>query len=103
MKALSLIIQKLWPMVKSFVDRQTNRQGNNYMPKSIDAGGIKEVNLNLHNLMSKYIINNGHHISIMKQLFLCSLILAFTVHSSISHSPSPPQTAINPLPHNATF
>ena len=44
MKALSLTVQKLWPMQKFFADerieRQTDRQ--NYMLRSIDGGGVHE-------------------------------------------------------------
>jgi hypothetical protein len=48
MKALSLTIQKIWPMLKVFADRQTDGQRDrqtdrpkNYMPPIFLYGGIK--------------------------------------------------------------
>jgi hypothetical protein len=57
MNALSLAIQKMWPMLKFlksgsnfkvkvtrykfFADRQTDRQAKNYMPPIFRYGGIK--------------------------------------------------------------
>jgi hypothetical protein len=39
MKSLSLIIQKIWPMLKFFADRQAK----NYMPPIFPYGGIKII------------------------------------------------------------
>ena len=45
MNALSLTIQKLWPVLKFYtnkqMDRQINRQGEYNMPQSIDVGHKK--------------------------------------------------------------
>ena len=47
MKALSLTIQKLWPLLKFVqINRQTNAQAKNYMPP-IYAGAQKREN-NVH-------------------------------------------------------
>jgi hypothetical protein len=42
MKALSLTVQKIWPMLKFLqTDRQTDGQAKNYMPPIFRYGGIK--------------------------------------------------------------
>jgi hypothetical protein len=42
MKALSLTIKKIWPMLKVLqTDKQTDGQAKNYMPPIFRYGGIK--------------------------------------------------------------